>query len=137
MTKACTRCKIEKDEAKFYRDRSKKGNLSSWCKSCIKKKQQTERGREAARKRTAKYGQTKRGKETQRKKDEKRKKAFPEKVKAYRAVKEALKIGRLFKKSCPCGETKVEGHHEDYSKPLEVDWLCRKCHLELHRKEKK
>lgn len=28
-----------------------------------------------------------------------------------------------------CGEAKpLDGHHEDYSKPLEVVWLCRPCH---------
>lgn len=32
-----------------------------------------------------------------------------------------------------CDEpTKVQGHHHDYSKRLEVTWLCRKCHYELH-----
>jgi hypothetical protein len=30
-----------------------------------------------------------------------------------------------------CGATKVEKHHPDYSKPLEVRWLCREHHLAL------
>lgn len=31
---------------------------------------------------------------------------------------------------------KIEAHHEDYSKPLEVIWLCRPCHSRHHRLEK-
>ena len=27
----------------------------------------------------------------------------------------------------------VEAHHADYSKPLEVSWLCKLCHEHLHR----
>lgn len=30
-------------------------------------------------------------------------------------------------------KTKVEGHHKDYSKPLEVTWACRQCHADLHK----
>lgn len=30
---------------------------------------------------------------------------------------------------------KIEAHHPDYSKPLEVIWLCRSCHTLHHRKE--
>ena len=42
--------------------------------------------------------------------------------------------GTLSLKACTeCDSQQSEMHHEDYSKPLEVTWLCRKCHLRLHR----
>jgi len=28
---------------------------------------------------------------------------------------------------------KLDAHHENYLKPLEVIWLCRLCHIHLHR----
>lgn len=43
--------------------------------------------------------------------------------------------GEITRKPCEvCGETKVDGHHEDYNEPLDVRWLCRKHHMEQHRK---
>lgn len=51
----------------------------------------------------------------------------------------AVRSGRIERpKSCPrCGkECTVEGHHTDYSKPLDVMWLCRQCHADQARREK-
>jgi len=61
-----------------------------------------------------------------------------DKINAHRAVHRALKAGTLTKPdTCArCQKRKViEGHHEDYSKPLEVDWLCISCHKRLHAEE--
>jgi hypothetical protein len=59
-----------------------------------------------------------------------------EKEFAHNAVEVAVNNGSLIKTPCvKCGDVKSEGHHEDYSKPLEVIWLCKKHHLEIHRKK--
>lgn len=58
---------------------------------------------------------------------------------AYLKYYWALKIGKLKRGVCKkCGSTeKTHGHHEDYSKPLDVVWLCPPCHRELHRQKRK
>jgi len=49
-------------------------------------------------------------------------------------VKIAISSGKLFKQKCQeCELEKVDAHHPDYSKPLLVVWLCRKCHNKLHK----
>jgi hypothetical protein len=41
--------------------------------------------------------------------------------------------GIIVPQSCEkCGTEKAQKHHEDYSKPLEVRWLCKACHLLEH-----
>ena len=54
---------------------------------------------------------------------------------AHHQVEYALANGSLLREPCEvCGAEKVDAHHDDYSKPLSVRWLCRKHHLEHHRK---
>ena len=62
-------------------------------------------------------------------------KAYPEKRKARRLVWKALKTSKLIKQPCACGCIEVQGHHEDYSKPLEVRWMCKPCHAKYHRRK--
>jgi hypothetical protein len=50
-------------------------------------------------------------------------------------VAAALRDGRLTRPDAceQCGiEGKPQAHHHDYSKPLEVEWLCERCHTNHH-----
>lgn len=46
-----------------------------------------------------------------------------------------IKRGKITKLPCQICGASAEAHHEDYDKPLEVIWLCRLHHLELHNCE--
>lgn len=60
---------------------------------------------------------------------------YPEKWKARMDLRNAVKQGKILKLPCSvCGSPLSQGHHEDYSKSLEVIWLCTKHHMERHRK---
>ena len=57
--------------------------------------------------------------------------------KAHRLLAYAVKTKKLFKTPCEkCGNLKVEAHHDDHSKPLEVRWLCPKHHREADGRKK-
>jgi hypothetical protein len=59
----------------------------------------------------------------------------PAKRAAQHAVNNAVRDGRLQKLPCEvCGDTKSHGHHPDYTKHLEVIWLCAKHHSEEHKR---
>ena len=60
---------------------------------------------------------------------------------ARNKVNNAVRDGRLLKPaSCSkCGDNhhQIEGHHEDYSKPLDVIWVCPPCHWHLDEARRK
>ena len=139
--KACKTCGVAKPEDSYYRQKS--GRMSS-CKACIKARARKhradnlERVREydrargllperkaAVRARAHKYiGKYTPYKET-----------HPERRAAHIMVGNAIKAGTL--KPTPCERCSfpfgIHAHHEDYAKPLEVNWLCVRCHGKRHR----
>ena len=96
-----------------------------------------EKNREQARERQKRYMASEKGKlkhiETQRNYV----KENPEKIKASNKLRKAISFGKILRNpKCEICfiECKTHGHHEDYTKPLEVIWMCSKCHLYHHQK---
>lgn len=49
----------------------------------------------------------------------------------------AIRTGLLIRQKCEFCELLGEAHHDDYSKPLDVRWLCEEHHLAAHGKTPK
>lgn len=65
----------------------------------------------------------------------------PEKSKARKLVSYFInQRGYMSKPKC-CSkckeEKKLEAHHEDYTKPLDVIWMCKSCHTKYHKEKKR
>jgi hypothetical protein len=85
--------------------------------------------------RTEPYRKSEQGKKNAYKAHLAQRKKFPEKFKARAAVRYAVVTGRLIKPTlCPnCDKAgRIEGHHPDYSKPLDIKWFCSTCHKAEH-----
>jgi hypothetical protein len=59
---------------------------------------------------------------------------FPERIFARHVVRAAILAGYITPLPCErCGgKTKTHAHHRDYSRPLDVEWLCIPCHADEH-----
>lgn len=83
------------------------------------------------------YAKTARGIEANRAAKERWISRNPEKRKAQQAVNNAVRDGKMVKPDrCErCGQThsRIHGHHADYSKPLDVKWVCPQCHRAEHK----
>lgn len=149
--KFCKRCEIEKPINEFYKHSMTVDGFYPVCKNCHNERCKQNRWsdikayRSKSRERAKTEGHkeaTKRaykkalasGKHTQRTKDWRTKN--PEKYQAHIAVRMALYHGKIKKTGCiVCGD-KAQAHHEDYSKPLEVIWLCQTHHAEHHARKR-
>ena len=58
-----------------------------------------------------------------------------DKLRASSLLRQAVAVGKIKRGPCvECGEKNAEGHHDDYSKPYDVRWLCKLHHLMVHKK---
>lgn len=56
------------------------------------------------------------------------------KLSARQKAQYAIRTGKIVRGPCEvCGDPKTEAHHDDYTKPLEVRWLCQAHHVDVHR----
>ena len=81
------------------------------------------------------YFQTEKGKIGNRKATFEWKKDNKKKARSHEKVQQAIQRGKIKKSSfCTlCYEKEnIQGHHEDYSFPLEVVWVCQFCHVKIH-----
>ena len=135
--KTCFKCNVEKPVTDFYVHPQMGDGRLGKCKQCTKQDVS-----ENYRKNISHYVEY----EKNRYREPKRRAAAarylqgirernPQKAIAWDATSNAIRDRRLASQPCEvCGSAKVEAHHDDYSKPLEVRWLCRMHHLVHHGK---
>lgn len=114
-TFSCYVCKERKTADGFFADRTRPTGLCSCCKDCTKNN--------GLRKGMVRDSLRRYQKDP----------ANKEKIEARKKMKEAIASGVLKRQPCViCGSEDTDGHHEDYSKPLDIMWLCRTHHAQHH-----
>ena len=147
--KRCFKCGEDKSFSSFYKHKQMGDGYLGKCKECAKKdvakhrEENLEKIHAYERQRNmlphriaarAEYSNTEAYRQIASKSKKQYKIDNPIKYAAHTTLGNAIRDGKLFKQSCEtCQDPKVHGHHDDYSKPLEVRWLCAIHHKEWHR----
>lgn len=151
--KKCIKCGLKKTLDEYYRHKQTRDGYLNKCKSCAKedtrnnRKANSEYYKEYDRKRFQedprvrlrhkRYQKTEEGKASLKKSKEKWISNNRVKRATHISVGNALTKGLLKKpnKCEECGKEggRINGHHDDYTKPLEVRWLCCLCHTKWHK----
>ena len=117
-SKVCKDCGATRHVTEFYRNNQ--GGRRAECRDCFNAKNNAKRDRSKHKWSTWR--------------DRKRN---PDKARARSRFKRAVADGKIKRPpACErCGSTEKppHGHHEDYSKPFDVMWLCVACHADRHR----
>jgi hypothetical protein len=133
--KRCFKCDNAKPLTDFYKHKEMADGHLNKCKECTKSDVQ-----ENYRKRRDYYraydqvrNQREERREGRRLSSKMQKLKSADKFKARYAVSKAVRDGHLRPGKCEvCGSFRVQAHHDDYSKPLDVRWLCFAHHREVH-----
>jgi ribosomal protein L44E len=137
--KHCKGCDTAKPVTDFNKNRSSKDGLQYRCRQCqlAANRQWCERHPEVRRAALRRQYRREKAKPGSRRPS----KSGPAKAKkAQLAVWNATLTGRLIRpdncSACGSSEWPIQAHHEDYSRPLDVQWLCTRCHGRLHAAKK-
>lgn len=145
--KICFKCQTSKPYSEFYKHRMMADGHLNKCISCVKEYERIrliklnadpvwkEKELARSREKSARYRAI--GKRPDALAMKKSRDVWVAKNKhkkqAHMAVSNALRAGKIERNPCEvCGEMKVHAHHDDYSKPLDIKWLCVKHHNERH-----
>ena len=131
----CSSCGELFTRDNFYKDKRNPNGLKSQCKKCHSlgniKSRDLNNTRRINRKHMRRARQKDPNKFRQREKIASRLRLKDEKYRARMILNIAVRGEKLLKpKICEkCGKKlKLTAHHEDYTKPLDVKWLCYECH---------
>ena len=132
--KTCTKCFSIKPEGEFYAHANTKDGLRGECKECTKylAKAWQSSNQEKEKARSAKWAAE--HPEKAKAKVARYRARNPDVVRAHIAVRTEIRAGRMIRGACEvCGSSEhVHAHHDDYSKPLSVRWLCQPHHVAIH-----
>lgn len=129
----CPGCTEMKPSQCFARNRTRKSGFARLCKDCTKPYSQEYRSvhRQDHANYIRSWRKSEKGKFSRRLEQKSQRAKYPEKDYARRALRQAVKGGRVIKLPCQyCGNPNSQGHHKDYSRPLDVIWVCYKHHRE-------
>jgi hypothetical protein len=149
MTHTCKVCGVTSDAAEFY------NRVNNRCKECHKKNVKENREAKAdyyrdydakrfqedprVKDRHKSYQKTDAGKASITASRKKWLNQSPEKRAAHVILGNAVRDGRIEKPDhcSKCGKKEVSrrihAHHHDYTKPVDVTWLCTQCHKDEHK----
>lgn len=137
MKKQCFKCKRVLDIEEFYKHKKMKDGHLNKCKDCTRQDSSLRNimCADKIREYESKRSKTEKRKALRKKYVEKYRKEHPERNAFYVKIKKAIDSGKITRpKFCSiCGkECKTVAHHYDYSKPLDVIFVCQSCHKRIH-----
>ena len=133
--KVCFKCEAEKPLSEFYKHPQMADGYLGKCKECAK--EDVRARRLANHEYYLDYDRTRSKARSRIDGIKVSQKRYPVKQRARFKLHNAITRGKMEKRPCEvCGAERVDAHHEDYARPLDVRWLCRRHHMELHRTER-
>lgn len=145
MIQRCGRCRTWKPLMEFAVDNSKATGRRTICRECdadyARAYRNTGAGKQCRSESQARWRQTARGKAICNRHNAAYARRYPERIKCKSRFAQAVRSGKVHvpDKCSGCGTITmdIQAHHLDYSKPFEVQWLCRQCQGLKRRKNRR